>query len=35
MTQTKTTDMPFRIGLLLVAISWFGYMVYNNLLGIF
>ncbi len=35
MTQTKTTDMPFRIGMLLVALSWFGYMVYNNLLGIF
>ena len=35
MTQTKTTDLPFRIGLLLVALSWFTYNLYDFFLGVY
>lgn len=35
MTQTKTTDMPFRIGLLLIALSWFTYNLYDFFLGVY
>jgi len=35
MTQAKTTEMPFRIGLLLIALSWFTYNLYDFFLGVY
>ncbi|HUK85416.1 MAG TPA: hypothetical protein VLU95_06110 [Candidatus Acidoferrum sp.] len=35
MTQAKTMDAPLRIGLLLAALSWFTYNIYDFFLGVY
>ncbi len=35
MTQPKTANAPFRIGLLLVALSWFSYNLYDFFLSVY